>query len=151
VSEATWLALATVLTLLGLGWTFFALRRRGAVSATRALGVTLLVPAAYLTGTLELAGDIAVDVADWARGLVFSPVVWTGVGIFGLAVVLIVVSGFLRSRGVGQAHRTRDTRAAEAGRRPAGEVGAPSAGRGEPVLDDDLADIEAILKRRGIS
>ncbi len=34
---------------------------------------------------------------------------------------------------------------------PAGELPAGRAPRGKPVIDDDLADIEAILKKRGIT
>lgn len=158
MSEATWLALTVVLTLLGATWTIASWRRRGAGSATRAAGFTALVPAAYLTGTLELLGDIAVDVGDWARGLAFSPVVWAGVVLAGLGAVLIVLSGFVKDRG-GEAPRRRSVEPGSADVAGAPGAAAPqelpgqkrTSQQGRPAIDDDLADIEEILRRRGIS
>ncbi|MDT9594668.1 hypothetical protein RDV89_16400 [Nocardioides zeae] len=174
--DATWLALAAVLTALGIVWTVYAYRSRGVASALRGAGLTLLAPAAYLTGTLELAGEIAVDVGDWASGVVLSPVVWTGIALAGGGVLLFLLGGLLAGRGVG----TTPRRAAPAPTPPAGAVGAPGAGGAagaaapggreaeratrpqqapaaaarpggkQAPADDDLADIEAILRRRGI-
>lgn len=152
MSEATWLALTVVLTVVGVVWTVAAQRRRGLGSATRAAGFTALVPAAYLTGTLELFGDIAVDVGDWARGLAFSPVVWAGVILAGLGAALIVLSGFVKDRD-GEKPRRR-SREVEAEPRPSlpGQAGTGRTTQsGKPAIDDDLADIEEILRRRGIS
>lgn len=160
--DATWLALAAVLTVVGAAWTFYAWRNRGVASAVRGAGITLLAPAAYLTGTLELAGELAVDIGDWASGVVFSPVVWTGVALAGVGVLLIFVSGLLSARGVGTNPRPRAA-AAPAAPAPAGATGAapaaarPAVGRQKPAAapaapaDDELDDIEAILRRRGIS
>lgn len=158
--DATWLALAAVLTAVGAAWTFYAWRNRGVASAVRGAGFTLLAPAAYLTGTLELAGELAVDIGDWASGVVFSPVVWTGVALAGLGVLLVFVSGLLSARGVGTTPRPRAA-AAPAAPAPAGAAGAAPAPAGRPAVgrvkptaapaDDELDDIEAILRRRGIS
>lgn len=156
--DATWLALAVVLTAIGAIWTVVAWRTRGVAAAVRGAGLTLLAPAAYLTGTLELAGEIAVDVGDWARGLVFSPVVWTGIALAGAGVLLVLLGGALAARGVGTSPRTAAPRQVEDGAgRPAvapadrRAPAAPPAGRGRASGDDDLDDIEAILRRRGIS
>ena len=102
VDEATWAALAATLTLLGLVWTYVSYQRRGAVAAMRALGFTTLPVAAWLTGTLEMFTEIGGSVADWATGLVFSPITWAGIGIAGFGIVLIVISGYLRDRQLGQ-------------------------------------------------
>lgn len=149
----TWGALALALTLLGGGYTWWAWRNRGAAAATRGAGVTLLVPAAWLTGTLAMFGRIADAITDWATRLVFSPSVWAGAILAGLAVVLFVVSGFMRSRGLGgaakPAKKNKQDARAEAPRQ-AGQL-PPASGRGEPAIDDDLADIEALLRKRGIT
>lgn len=144
VDEATWAALAATLTLLGLVWTYVSYRRRGAIAAMRALGFTTLPVAAWLTGTLEMFTEIGGSVADWAAGLVFSPITWTGIGLAGFGVVLIVISGYLRDR---QLAPGKD------GKRQLPEAASTRDARGK-IVDadgtDDLADIEAILKRRGI-
>ena len=143
LDDATWWALALVLTAGGGAWTWWAFRNRGAASGCRAAAFTMLVPAAALTGTLELAGDVVASVADWGAGVVFSPLVWFGIVLFGISALLFGVSGWL-------AARTSGTDKA-AGRTTDKELPARSAGKGAPVIDDDLAEIEAILKKRGIS
>jgi hypothetical protein len=104
---------------------------------------SLLPLAAALTGTLRLLWEIADSVVEWALRLVFSPVVWIGVVLAGVSVVLFVVSGFLRRRSVSRGGRRDGEPAAltDRGDRPA----ATTAG------DDDLDDIEAILRKHGIS
>ena len=68
--------------------------------------------AAYLTGSIEMFWKMGVAIGDFAKGFVFSPRVWSGIALAGVAVVLLVVSGSLRRRGVG---RGRDKQAAESG------------------------------------
>jgi len=145
MDEATWGALAVALTVLGGIVTWLAYRRRGARSGTRWLAVTMLVPAAYLTGTLDVIGEIAGEIAQWAAAFVWKPTVWLGVGLAVLAVLTFLVSMRIPPRQGSRSER-RAARRAEA---PAGEVGAAPP-KGEPAIDD-LDDIEAILKRRGIS
>lgn len=145
----TWAAVTAALTVAGGIWTWIAFRRRGAVNGLRALGFTLLPAAAWLTGTLEVVVEIAGSVTDWATGLVFDAFTWAGVGLAGLAVVLFVVSGFLRDRQLG--------RAQAAGSSPSGDrkaqdalPGSSASGAGRSPVDDELADIEALLRKRGI-
>lgn len=152
MDEATWAALAATLTLLGLAWTYVSYRRRGAVAAMRALGFTTLPVAAWLTGTLEMFTEIAGSVTDWATSLVFNPVTWTGIGMGGFGVALIIVSGIIRDRQLARGLGTTD--AAGTSARPLPE--SPTRGRATPArpagdpVDDDLADIEALLRKRGI-
>lgn len=146
----TWAALTAALTVAGGIWTWIAFRRRGAVNGLRALGFTLLPAAAWLTGTLEVVVEIAGSVTDWATGLVFDVVTWAGVGLAGLAVVLFVVSGFLRDRQLGRAQAggsaaSRDRKAPDTLPRASS-----SGAAGRSPVDDDLADIEALLRKRGI-
>ncbi|HEY0642953.1 MAG TPA: hypothetical protein VGD39_06020 [Nocardioides sp.] len=152
----TWAALTAALTVAGAIWTWIAFRRRGAANGLRALGFTLLPAAAWLTGTLEMVVEIAGSVTDWATGLVFNIFTWTGIGLAGLAAVLFVVSGFIRDRQLGRAQSGKaDGKATRKADRtvapPRRESLGPSSGTaGRSPIDDDLADIEALLKKRGI-
>jgi hypothetical protein len=112
-------------------------RRRGAASGLRAVAWSLLPLAAGLTGTFRLLWEIADSIGTWAVRLVFSPVVWLGIALAGVSVVLFVVSGMLR-------RRTPSRRAVS---------GAPAPGQGRPAVsgDDDMAEIEALLKKHGIA
>jgi len=142
--SAAWGALAfAISTLLGVV-TFFRWRRSGLAAGLRGAGWTILPVAAWLTGVLELAFDIADSVGHWAIHLVFSPVVWLGIVLGGVSVVLFGASALLGRRGAdaGGGDRKAALDAPKAkGRR--------SSGAG--VLDDDLGDIEAILRKHGIS
>jgi hypothetical protein len=147
VDETTWGALAVVLTLLGGGYTYWAFLNRGAKAGTRGAALTLLPAAAWLTGTLKMFTRIVDAVVDWATSIVLSPPVWLGVGLAGLAFVLFVIAGFLPSRSGAKARSS-----VPGGAQPKAVPPAPK-GRQEPILDDgdDLADIEAILRKRGIT
>jgi hypothetical protein len=157
MDDATWAALTLVLTLMGGGWTWYAFRNRGITAGIRGAALTLLPPAAYLTGTLEAGVRIVDVVADWGSGLVFSPSVWFGMVLLGISVTLYFLANLLGARGKGGAEPKADQK--KAGRKKAGrkqkvapaELATPPTGRGKPVIDDDLAEIEAILKKRGIS
>jgi hypothetical protein len=137
VDDVAWGALALSLTLLGGIWTWFAYRRRGFAAGLRGVAFTLLPLAAYLTRTLQMLGEVGDAVADWATSLVFSPQVWLGIVIAGIAGVLLVVSGWLAGR--------RDDTPKQVRRNKTEAV------EGSAIVDDDMADIEAILRKRGIS
>ena len=152
MDDASWLAWTATLTVLGAVWTVYAFRNRGAASGLRGAGLALLPAAAYLTGTLEMFTEIGSSVADWATHLVFSPKVWVGVVLAGLAALCLFVSGVLRERGRGGAEQSapkKRRKRKQDGGPPVVERGRHS--KGEPVLDDDMSDIEAILKKRGIN
>ena len=156
----TWAALTAALTVAGAIWTWIAFRRRGAANGLRALGFTLLPAAAWLTGTLEMVVEIAGSVTDWATGLVFNIFTWTGIGLAGLAAVLFVVSGFIRDRQLGRARsgktagkasgKTGGTTAGVASPKKQGALPPSSGTAGRSPIDDEMADIEALLKKRGI-
>jgi hypothetical protein len=142
VDDAAWAALTLSLTVLGGIWTWMSFRRRGLVAAMRALGFTLLPLAAYLTKTLQMFTRIVHAIGDWAADLAFSPVVWFGVLLGGAGIVLIVVSGMMRSRQLGTAQDDSSK-----------ELPAARGPRSAPVVDTDpeMAEIEALLRKRGIS
>ena len=146
----TWAALTAALTVAGAIWTWIAFRRRGAANGLRALGFTLLPAAAWLTGTLEMVVEIAGSVTDWATGLVFNIFTWAGIGLAGLAAVLFVVSGLIRDRQLARGQAPGSPQPVDS--RATGRTSLPAAPehKGRSPIDDELADIEAILKKRGI-
>lgn len=148
--SVTWQALTVVLTVAALAATVLLWRRRGAVAGLRMLALALLPAAAYLTGTLRVLWEIGDAVVGWATRLVFSPSVWLGIGLAVTAVALFLLAGLL-----GRRHRARargGTRRPLEGSRSGPPASGPGrAAAGPPDQDEDLADIEAILKRHGIS
>jgi hypothetical protein len=147
--SAAWGALAfAVSTLLGVV-TFFRWRTRGLASGLRGAGWTLLPVAAWLTGVLELAFDVADSVGRWAVHLVFSPAVWLGIVLAGLSVALLGAGALVAGRrGPG---RSEVGRAAQAPALDAPPSRSSRRGKGAPAIDEDLDDIEAILRKHGIS
>jgi HAD superfamily hydrolase (TIGR01509 family) len=172
--KIAWLPLCGGLTGLGLVLSYLAYRRRGLGTGLRWAAWSLLPIAAYLTGSIEMFWKMGVAVGDFAKGFVFSPKVWAGIALAGLAVVLFVVSGSMRRRGVG---RGQDKQAAESGTARA-LAQDPAAGRGQLATrqaatgpaaspakapakgrkarnadddDDDLGDVADILRRHGIT
>jgi hypothetical protein len=149
--NVAWFPLCAGLTGLGLVASWLAARRRGVAAGMRGAAWSLLPLAAYLTGAVEMLWRIGTAVADWVGGFVFSPRVWSGVIVVGLAVVLFLLSGALRGRA------PKGKREVQPGARR--EV-APAGGRAvEPARkqaaaapdDDDFSEVEEILRRRGIS
>jgi hypothetical protein len=173
--KIAWLPLCGGLTGLGLVLSYLAMRRRGIGSGLRGAAWSLLPIAAYLTGSIEMFWKMGVAVGDFAKGFVFSPKVWAGIAVAGLAVVLFVVSGPLRRRTAekGAVEKGQDKPAAGAGSAAAGSLPAarggqlatrqdgvapapakaPAKGRkARPADDDDdLGDVADILRRHGIT
>jgi len=144
--SAAWGALAFSLsTLLGVV-TFFRWRAKGLAAGLRGASWTILPVAAWLTGVLELTFDIGDSVGRWAVHLVFSPVVWLGIVLAGVSAVLFGASTLLGNRAV---------KGVPGGTPPPALGGSPGrrgAGKGSAAIgDDDLGDIEAILRKHGIS
>ncbi|MFC4587173.1 cellulose synthase [Sphaerisporangium corydalis] len=161
--QIAWLPLCAGLTAAGLLIGFLTLRRRGAGAGLRVAAWSLIPLAAYLTGALPAVWQAGTAVVGFVTGLVFSPTVWAGVGVAALSALLFLVSGVLRRRRGGAARAERPAKQAVPGAAPAGAPGAtpsiaPTVPNRRPLppksaapADDDLSDIEEILKRRGIS
>src|SRR6266404_427560 len=113
------LPLCAGLTGLGLVLSYLVMRRRGLGSGLRGAAWSLLPLAAYLTGSVKMFWKIGVAIADFARGLVFSAEVWSGIAVAGLAVLLFVVSGPLRRR---RGKRGQDQQAVGAARAKSGQA-----------------------------
>jgi hypothetical protein len=164
--KIAWLPLCAGLTGLGLVLSYVAMRRRGLGSGLRGAAWSLLPLAAYLTGAIEMFWKMGAAVGDFAKGFVFSAQVWAGIAVAGVAAVLFVVSGPLRRRRVkqGRDNQAVSPKAAAPGRElaprtapattPAGTQGAPVKTRkakNAAADDDDLGDVEDILRRHGIT
>src|SRR5580693_3338517 len=160
------LPLCAALTALGLVLSYFVMRRRGLGAGLRGAAWSLLPLAAYLTGSVKMFWKMGVAIADFAKGFVFSTEVWSGIAVAGLAALLFVVSGPLRRRrgqrgqdqqAVGAA--TTRTAGREIAPRTASVATTPSAqtpvkarkGKNAADDDDDLGDVEDILRRHGIT
>jgi hypothetical protein len=153
-ADTVLLPLCAGLTLLGLLVAILAGRRGNKGRLLQGIGLALAPIALYLSGLLRLLWNGVVAVVGWASRVILSPPVWVGLSLLALCVVLWVVGGFVARR------TPRRTRAERAGRTPAARSGAPAAvagrqggtpaNRQQPAQDDDMAEIEALLKSRGI-
>jgi len=130
----------------------FLWRSRGAVFGLRWLAVSLVPAGLALTGLLTLLGRVASATTSFFTRSVFSPTVWLGYGLIGAALLIWVVARAVRSRGGGRSPQV----GARAAATPADATVGPSSTRAvgaagpPPAGDDEFADIEAILRRRGI-
>ena len=144
MDDVAWGALTLSLTLLGAIYTWYAYRRRGLAPALRGAALTLLPVAALLTRTLRMFTEIADAITGWATRLVFSPTVWVGVVVAGISVLLFGAARVVDRRGTGSGRTAPRTPSAP------GRSAARRVETSDPA-DDDMADIEAILRKRGIS
>lgn len=167
-ADAVLLPLCLGLTLLGLLVVVVAWRRGRRGRVLQGLALALAPAALYFSGLLRLVWDGVVAVVGWASRIVFSPQVWVGLSVLALCVVLWVVGGFVARRSPKPAGR-RKAKAADAGSTPAAlprggtsprqaasgtsapTTKAGNAGKAGPPVDEDMAEIEALLKSRGIS
>lgn len=144
--SAAWGALAVALSVLLGVVTFFRWRSRGLAAGVRGAAWTLLPVAAWLTGMLELTFDVGSAVGEWAVHVVFSPVVWLGIVLAGVSAALFGAAAVLGRRAEapasGGAHPPEITAKPTRGRPRSGDAA---------IGDGDLDDIEAILRRHGIS
>ncbi|MEU8223871.1 hypothetical protein [Kribbella sp. NPDC048915] len=166
-NDLTLLPFCVGLTLLGLIGSWAAWRRRGVAAGTRGVAWSLLPVSLYLTGLLELVWDVIRSTVSWVTHLIFSPTVWAGVALFGVSVVLYVVSGVARGRTGNRTERKAQRQAQQKPASPAGELSAtgaepatattakaakPSAkGKAKQQESSEFDEIEDILKRHGIN
>jgi hypothetical protein len=146
MDEAAWGALTLSLTVLGGIYTWFAFRSRGFVAGLRGVGFTIIPVALLLTDSLEMATKIGSAVGDWVGNFAWSPASWLGIILAVVSVTCFFAAGFLAERGVG---------AATSEKKPAPkELSKGKGTKKEPVLSDvdpEMAEIEALLRKRGIA
>jgi hypothetical protein len=170
--KIAWLPLCGGLTGVGLVLSYLVMRRRGLGAGLRGAAFSLLPVAAYLTGAIEMFWKMGVAIGDFATGFAFSSRVWSGIAVTGVAALLFLVSGPLRRRGVkrgkgqqaaGPGDAAAKVPAVTGGARGSGQLAtrpsppvatAPARarkGKNAADDDDDLGDVEDILRRHGIS
>jgi hypothetical protein len=173
-NQIPWLLLSGLLTGLGLVLSYLTGRKRGMRAMFRGAAWSLLPLAAYLTGAIQMFWRMGVAIGDFASSFVWSPRVWAGLGVTGLAALMFVATGGRRRRRarVGPAPGRPAAKPGAAGTgivavpsgQPAlsGGTGTPAATpeplprrkpkRGKPAADgdDDMKEIEDILRQRGI-
>ena len=158
-NDLTLLPFCVGLTLLGLIGSWFAWRRRGVAAGTRGLAWSLLPVSLYMTGLLKVLWEVVRSVVSWFTHLIFSPTVWAGVALFGVSVVLYVVSGIARGRRGDAPAKAQKQPAASAGEltatgpAPASAKPAKAAkpAKGKQQESSEFDEIEDILKRHGIN
>ncbi len=158
-------AVCVAVTVLGLVWSYRIWRKDGVHRGLRAIAWSLVPLAAYLTGAVGLIGRLVNAVVIFAGSIVFSPKTYAGVIVVIVALLLFVLSGGLPLAKERKARKRR--KAEKAAARAQRDSGQPAAAAGRetkaveprkhkaPVPggknDDDMSDIEEILKRRGIN
>jgi hypothetical protein len=151
----TWLNIATfpvclTVTIVGLVLSFIAWRKKGLRSGLRGAAWSLLPIAMWLTGAVRLVGHIGSAIVQFAGAFVFSPKAWLGVILACLAVLLFLISGGIplvsgtRKRNKKRRERVRAGEPEPAAVQPAQRQAPP------PPANDDMGDVEEILRRRGI-
>ncbi len=157
-SQIPWIAVCGTVTGVGLILSWLTARRRGVAAGLRGAAWSLLPLAAALTGAIKMFWRMGEAIGSFAASFIFSPLVWSGIVVTGLAVVLFVVSGSLRSRRAAKGAASSKP----AGPRPVspqqpgkaldvGKSGQPGGkGRKAAPVDDDLADVADILRKHGI-
>ncbi len=155
------LPLCVGLSLLGVIATGLAWRRGNKGRVIQGIGLALAPIALYVSGLLRLLWNGVAAVASWASKVILSPAVWLGLSLLALCVVLWVVGGLLARRFPGRA-KTKSvdpgsgkavtaTRASSSKpAAPAQRPGRGSAKQSPAPVDEDMAEIEALLKSRGI-
>jgi hypothetical protein len=135
-NDVVWLPNALVLTAVLAAVAVWRWRRKGAVAGLRWTGIAMLPLALYAIGAFQLVWNIALGISHFVTGFVFRPSVWLGLLMAVVAVVLIVVPRKVERRLGGD----------DADAKPKAVTSKRS---GTPV-DDDMAEIEDILKKHGI-
>ncbi len=152
IDTSTWQALGLLLTVVGLVLSLLVWRRRGATAGLRGIAWSLLPAAAGLTGTLKLVWEIGDDIASWAARLVFSPVVWAGIALAGVSLMLFALTAAMRARGVGRSPAARTSEGGDARQLPQQRSAGKASPKAQPAVQDkDMDDIEAILRKHGIT
>jgi hypothetical protein len=143
VDGVSWGALALSLSVLGGIYTWWALHHRGIGAALRGAGLTLLPISLWMMGALSLVGNYVDVTSHFLTRLAFNPIVWAGLAMGILSVLLIGGGGVIAAR---QRPTAPKSSGASPPRKSLNRATPP-----QPAIDDDLAEIEALLKKRGIS
>jgi hypothetical protein len=158
-ADSVLLPLCVAIALIGIVLAGVAWRRGNKGRVVQAAALVVIPFGLYLTGLLTVLWNFVVDLVRWAVHLVFSPLHWIGFGIIALSLVLFVIGAVLARLRTGA--KAADKKVAgkpsggalprsgtASGPRAAGK--AVSTRKQDPDVDPEMAEIEALLKSRGI-
>jgi hypothetical protein len=144
--DIAWAPLTLGLSGIGFALSWLAWKRRDLAAGVRGIGWSLLPIALYLTGLLKVGWTIGSSLGNWALDLVFSPKVWLGLMLGGLSFACFGTSAWLQSR---RRSSVEPAGTADAVTTPGKQLTRKS--KSTPAVDDEFAEIEQILKNRGIT
>lgn len=161
LSENVGMGLGAALAAVGFVISYFVWRRKGAAYGLRGVAWSLLPLIAGLLLLMDVVLQFVLGVLGVVLTMAFRLQSWVGIGLAVLMVVLYVVTGFMKSKGIGVKAGARpqdkarakgeDAPAAGAAPTAAGQVKAPQPKQSKAAAaDDDFGDIEALLRKRGI-
>lgn len=175
MDNATIAIIVTAVTaVMALGWTVLGQQRlRGTRHLMQGLGLTLIPIGLQLSGIMELLVSGAKGVYRFFRDTTVDTLMTAGLIVLALGAVLFIAASLVKPRTREESRQLRLARAEKSG--PAVETGRPAAGRRPAVggaapadsattttpvtrakpasakgLDDEDAEIEALLRKRGI-
>lgn len=139
-------------------------RGRNPKTLVAGIGLVVLPLGLYLSGVTQLAYNGVLSLIDWAQRTVWTDTMTWGAGLAGFGIVLLVVAGFMKTKARPRQQRVRaeQPNPAAADSKPSQQaaVGAASAapttaapqpkGGKPPAMDPEDAEIEALLRKRGI-
>jgi hypothetical protein len=148
--DAVLLPLCVGLTLLGIIATGLAWRRGNKGRVIQGIALALVPIGLYFSGLLRLLWNGIAAVGNWASEIIFTPAIWFGLALLGLCVVLWIVGGIVARRVT--AKKSRAASSSAAGSLAATTATGRKGGSKQPAppIDEEMAEIEALLKSRGI-
>ena len=132
-NDVVWLPNALILTAVLAAVAVWRWRRKGPLIGMRWVGVAMLPLALYAIGLFRLIWTVGLASSRFVTGFVFRPSVWLGLFLALIAVVLIVLPSKVAGK---DAVTDRESPKALSKKRS--------------TSDDDMTDIEDILKKHGI-
>lgn len=147
-----WLPNALVLTAMLGAFAVWRWRRKGVLVGLRWVGVAMLPLALYGIGLFRLVWSVGLAFSRFVSGFALSPSFWFGLVLLIMAVVLIVLPPRL-DKGLDKASGKASGKAIgpTSTQKPAKAKGISSKRSSSVAKDDDMADVEDILRRHGIS
>lgn len=124
--------------------------RRRFLAATRIAAASLVPVGLAMAGLVTLGRKVGTATGQWAADLVLDPTVWTGFGVLAVAALLYGVTRLISARlPQGRDRVPAAVPGASTPAIPPGRAAARRSGGSDGGLSD-FADVEEILKRRGI-